>query len=322
MRPAAASLACILGCVLATLVVAASGCGKRKADAAAPSPLLSAPAPHDESIDVARAATDPEALRRALVRPHHLGAKLGAHTFSGSSRLRVTESGTEVEALDVEESIQVAPSGAFHVISKNSKDYGREAVYVPSPSAGNPGDLWIRPGFGKFHHRAPAEPDEPARLVDETFATLGADYDLVANAAELSDGGAVNVGGRPARKITIALGKARAGRKQSAPERAWRDGVTVQALSGEVVLDEATGLPLSGALDARVTFVREGHTYEMTLAAKHTVDEVGGNVAVAPPNPDDAVETSGRSHDFEDREELLHGIAPPAKRGPTAAPTK
>jgi hypothetical protein len=313
VRPVAASLI-VLGFIALAVTPA---CGKRKTDAAVPSPLLSTPAPHDEAIDVARAAADPDALRRALVRPHRLGSALGAHTFKATSKLRVTESGAEVEALDVSESLELAATGAFHVLSKNSKDYGREAIFVPA-AAGSAGELWIRPGFGKYHHRAPAEPDEPARLLDETFATLGADFDLVAASAAVSDAGSATVAGRPGRKITLALGKPRA-HKESVPERAWRDGVTVQALAGEVVLDEATGLPLAGQLDAKLTFVREGHTYEMTLSATHAVADVGGSVAVAPPAPEDAVETPARSHDFEDREELLHGIAPPAKRGPTAA---
>ena len=38
------------------------------------------------------------------------------------------------------------------------------------------------------------------------------------------------------------------------------------------------------------------------------------------PAADDSIDTPERSHDFEDREELLRGIAPPAKRGPAAAP--
>ncbi len=296
--------------------VLAGGCGKRKSGAAETSPLLHTSAPHDESVDVARAARDPEALRRALLRPHRAGTALGAHRFEATSKMHVSEAGAEVEALELSESIELGRDGSFHVVAKNSKDYGREAFFIP----GHDGDvksarLWIRPGFGKFHHRAPAEPDEPARLVDETFATLGADFDVVASAATVSDAGATTVAGRPAHKISLALGPARA-HHEAVAERKWREGVTVQALAGEVALDDATGLPLSGQLSARVTFVREGHTYEMTLEASHAVKDVGATIAITPPAPADSVETPGRAHDFEDREELLHGIAPPAKRGP------
>jgi hypothetical protein len=305
--------ACACG-LLGTL--GASGCGKRKSTAEVASPLLHANTREDR-VDVARAARDPDALRRALTRPHR-AATLGAHRFEATSRLRVTEAGTEVEALEVSESLEQAEGGAFHVLAHNSRDYGREAFFVPGSGADDKaGRLWIRPGFGKFHHRAPAEPDEPARLLDETFASFGADFDVVAGAAAVSDAGATTVAGRPAHKITLALGKARP-HAESLPERAWRQGVTVQALSGEVTLDDATGAPLAGQLAATVTFVREGHSYEMALEATHMVKDVGQAVAIAPPAAADSIDTPGRAHDFEDREDLLHGIAPPAKRGPSA----
>ncbi len=302
---------CVAACI-AALAAAGAGCGKRKAQAGEPSPLLHTAAPHAEKIDVARAATDAAELRRALLRPHSSAATLGAHRFQATSKIRVTEAGTQVEALDVTESYEQAESGAFHLVAKNSKDYGREAFHVD-------GTLWIRPGYGKFHRRAPGEPNEPARLLDETFATLGADYDLVARAADLTDGGAVTVAGRPAHKITFALADrtapvAAAG--ETLPQHAWRASATVLALAGEVALDKATGLPLTGTITARVSFVREGHTYEMTLEATHQVTDVGGAIAVAPPGEAESVDTPQRSRDFEDREELLHGIAPAARRGP------
>jgi hypothetical protein len=132
----------------------------------------------------------------------------------------------------------------------------------------------------------------------------------------VSDGGATTVAGRPGHKIVLALGPARP-HPEALAERKWREGVVVQALSGEVVLDDATGAPLAGKLDAKVSFVREGHNYEMTLSASHSVKDVGGAVSITPPAAEESVDTPERSHDFEDREELLHGIAPPAKRGPT-----
>ena len=313
-----------LGLVVSLLLAgaAATGCGKRKSANEAASPLLHTTTSHEDRVDVARAARDAEALRLALTRPHR-AASLGAHRFEATSRLRVTEAGTEVEALDVSETLEQAADGAFHVLAHNSKDYGREAFFIPGipGTAGAPADdkagrLWIRPGFGKFHHRAPAEPDEPARLLDETFATFGAQFDVVAGSATVADGGATTVAGRPAHKVTIALGPKRA-RTEPLPERQWRDSVTVQALSGEVTLDDATGLPLAGQLAAQLTFVREGHSYAMTLVATHAVKDVGATVAITPPAPTDSVETPGRSPDFDDREDLLRGIAPPARRGPT-----
>jgi hypothetical protein len=43
-------------------------------------------------------------------------------------------------------------------------------------------------------------------------------------------------------------------------------------------------------------------------------------VAVTPPADEESVATPERSTEFEDRQELLSGIAPPAKKSPTPAP--
>jgi hypothetical protein len=170
------------------------------------------------------------------------------------------------------------------------------------------------PGFGKFHHRAPAEPDEPARLLDETFASFGAHFDVVASAAAVSDAGATTVAGRPAHKITLALGPARP-RAESTPERAWRQGVTVQALTGEVSLDDATGLPLAGQLSAKVTFVREGHSYEMALEATHAVKDIGGAIAIAPP----AATDSSRPPGVRTTSRIARSCSTASRRPPSAA---
>lgn len=295
-----------------SLMLASGGCGRAEGDAALPrSALIPAAEAEPVPVDVARAASDPDELRRAVTARHRdTAARLGAHRARGTASLRVTQGGREVEGWDEETLVEKDAQGAVRALYTNSRDYGREAI-------ASGGRLWIRPKYGKFHRRPVASPDEPLRLADETYGTLGAHFDLVAHAVVASDGGATEVDGRPARRVTLLLGAPRPRVAETLPQRAWRDRVVVKAVAGEVTLDAATGTVLDGRLLARVAFVREGRTYELELEATHRVGEIGGPVAVAIPADAESVDTPGRSRDFDDREELLEGIAPPARRAPT-----
>ncbi len=235
----------------------------------AASPLLHAPALETAPIDVARAAKDPDELGRALTRRHRDSAgKLGAHRVVMTASSAVTEPGAAADApadlLGEEAHLDVDAAGAFHALYTNSHDVGREMFFVA-------GWMWIRPRYGKFHHRLPAADDEAARTADEIYATFGADYDLVARFAALHDDGPVTQDGRAARKVTISLGPPREVKVAHTGEQAWRDHVTVRALDGEVVLDVATGTVLAGTLKADVVFNRDGHDFEMVLSANHAV---------------------------------------------------
>jgi hypothetical protein len=96
----------------------------------------------------------------------------------------------------------------------------------------------------------------------------------------------------------------------------WRNAITVQALDGELVLDAETGAVLTGRLATRLSFQRGGRAFEMILESSHAIDKIGGPVAVTPPPDAESVTTPLRSHEFEERQELLEGIAPPAAKAP------
>lgn len=294
------------------LLLALWGCGRAKGDAAGqPSPVLGAPAVAPPPIDVARAAREPaELLRAVLVPQRDVAGALGPHRVRGTAKLRVAEQGREVEALDEETLVEHGAEGAFHALYKNSRDYGREAYFAG-------GTLWIRPQVGKFHRRPPTAPEEPGQIVNEIAGTLGADLELVGHALQVADGGEASVAGRPARRVVLSLGSPRPRPPEKLPQRAWRDGLTVKTLEGEVALDAATGAVLEGRLVAEVLFSRDGHTYQMRLEATQTASDVGGAVAVVPPPDSESVDTPGRTTEFEDRQHLLQGIGPPARRAPT-----
>ena len=300
----------VLGC--AACALGASACGRAKGDPAAQAAAekLVGGKPQVRPIDVARAARDPAELARALALPHgDSAARLGAHRFRGTHALRVTENGAVLEALDEQSEIDFAAAGDCHALYTNSRDYGRELTFV----AGSGGTVWVRPRYGKFHRRPPTSPEEPRQVLGEIYGNLGADFELVAHAATVADGGPVDAGGRPARKVILGVGPARPRPPAGAPEKAWRDGVTVQALSGEITLDAATGAVLAGRLSARLAFVHKGRSLEMTLDSTHAVTPAA-DVAITPPPPELSTTTPARSPELRDREDLLQGIAAPGAR--------
>jgi hypothetical protein len=257
-----------------------AACAKQRVEAAPPPPA-----------DPARALSAALGQRAA-----------GAYRFRGTSRLSVTEDGQAVEDLEEVAAVEQAANGDLHASYANSREQGRELYRA--------GDaIWVRPRYGKFHHRPPVTPDEATRAAAETAGAFAADFELVAAAAEVREVGPTTVAGRPARKLTLARGTPRPRHTGT-----WRDGATVEALDGEVALDAATGALLEGKLAARIAFQRDGKSFALEVAATHSVTDVGGAVAIAPPGPEDSVATPGRSSELADREELLDGLAAPARR--------
>jgi hypothetical protein len=289
-----------------------TGCGQASGDARPEesSPLLVASKAEVKAPDLARATADPEELVRAILLPHRSTARrLGAHRFRGEHRLRVSEHGKEIESLDETTAVELAANGDLHALYTNTRSYGRELYAVG-------GTIWVRPRWGKFHMRPPASPDEAARVADEIYGTLAADLELVGFSLKVTDGGAAEVAGRAAKKLRLALGPPRKKPAEADATRKWRDAVTVQALDGELALDAETGTLLDGRLATRVTFQREGRALEMLLESKHAVSDVGASISVAAPPEAESVTTPTRSHEFEERQQLLEGIAPPAPKAP------
>lgn len=221
------------------------------------------------------------------------------------------EGQTLVEDLTVETTIELGEGGAFHALSKNSRDYGREVYFTD-------GHLYLAPRYSKFHRREPEAPDEPAALRDDMFGELGAHLDLVARAIAVEDRGALDHGGRSGRKIAVTRAAkarpARPGKGPSLPQHAWRDQAVVDTVTGEIVLDSATGVPLHATLRGTVTFQRDERTFTMTFAVDHAITAIGQPVTITAPGEDLWVATPLRSREVDERDDLLQGIAPPARR--------
>jgi hypothetical protein len=294
----------------AILLVGALGCGGEEAEQRDIPGLVVAARPAARPVEVDRAARDVAELVRAAALPHAaVTAALGAHHLEVETSLEVREGGQVVEALTDKATIDIAAGGDYHAWLDNSRDYGRDVYFVD-------GALFLRPRFGKFHRRPPIDDGEPARIRDEIAGSLGATLELVAPGTAATDAGARQVAGRPARVVTLGPGSGP--RPGALPEhQAWRQDAVIKEVSGEVVLDAASGAPLGGELRAVVEFQREGRHFAMALSVRHAVSAIGEVPAIAAPAAEQLVTGTEVPRELDEREALLDGIAPPAARART-----
>ena len=302
----------------AVLALCSAACGRAQGVADQDLPGLVVEARKAEAlIDVDRAAKDPAELGRALARPYRVMlAALGPHRLVVNSATTVEEAGNPVSDLSDHAQIDSGDDGTYRAVYTNSADYGRETVFVD-------GKLFLRPRYQRWHARGPEAPDEPAALRDQYADAVAATWDLLAPAAELTDRGPFDVAGRPGRKISVAW-SAEPNQPPAEPvtQRAWREHRSVDAVSGDVVLDKDKGVPLVVRLSGTIGFTRDGRRFAMKIAVDSLISGLGSPSVIATPADADVVATPERMREVDDRDYLLQGIAPPLRRNPdgTAVP--
>lgn len=271
--------------------------------------LVISPPSEAAAVDPGKAAGDGGELGRAFAIEHReVGKRLGPHTVKITSRIEVKEGDTVVENLTDETTIEVTADGEFHARYDNSADYGREVLWQGKI-------LFLRPRYAKWHRRPPTDEQEPHRLRDEMYAVAGDYFELVAHAAEVSDRGAVQVGGRDGRRVEVKLSPSpKKPPVQHLTQREWRESITVQELEGDAVLDAESAIPLQVRFKTRFTFARDGRTFTMTLEVGQELAGIGQAVALVTPPPEEVVATPERSRETDERDALLEGIAPPSKK--------
>ena len=300
------------------LALCAAACGRSRGvqDQDLPGLVVEARKP-EAPIDVARAARDPAELGRALARPYRVVlAALGPHTVGVNSAITVTEGDKPVSELSDHAQIDNGTADAYHAIYTNSADYGRETTFLD-------GTLYLRPRYQRWHARDPETPDEPVELRDRYFEAIAATWDLLAPGSELTDRGALEVGGRAGRKIEVThAADPRDPAAEPVAQRKWREARTVDAVTGEVVLDAERGVPLAVKLAGTVGFTRDGRRFAMKVSLDSAISGIGTAAMIQPPPEGEVVATPERRREVDDRDYLLQGIAPPLRRNPdgTAIP--
>jgi hypothetical protein len=266
--------------------------------------LVTAAAP-PAPIDVDQAAKDPDELSRALTLPHGaVVAALGPHSLLIDTRTVIEEGGKQVEDLADHAQLDLGTGDTFHGVYTNNADYGREAIYTG-------GKLYLRPRYQRWNGRAPETKTEAAQIRDSYFGAIAATWDLVAPGAELTDRGPAQVAGRAGRKIAIKLAPSpRDNPHETLTQRHWRETRTIQALEGEVTLDADKGVPLAIKLTGSIAFTRDGRRFVMKVGCEGGIVKIGATEIAAPPEGE-VVATPTRSSEVDERDYLLHGLAPP-----------
>jgi hypothetical protein len=302
----------IRAALAATLAFAACGRGQGVDDRDLGG-LVVAPKTEQAPIVVDKAIKDPAELGRALGRAHHSWG-IGPHTLVIATATAVEEAGKPVEDLSDQTTLELGDKGAYHAVYTNSADYGREVTFAN-------GVLYLRPKYQKWHQRAPETPEEPAQLEDEMAGAAFATWDLLAPGVELTDQGPAQVGGRAGRKIAVKLSPSpRKPPAEALSQRKWRQGRTIEAASGEVILDAEKGIPLHVNLAGVVSFTRDNRRFTMSVSVKADVSGVGTAAAITVPGDGDVVATPERLREVDDRDYLLQGIAPPLRKNPDGSP--
>lgn len=263
-----------------------------------------APAP----IDVEQAAKDPAELTRALASSHGTVIQaIGSHALAIETHTIVEEGGKPVSDLSDKVVLELGDNGVFHGLYENSADYGRETIFVG-------GKLYLRPRYQKWHGRLPETADEPAQIRDSYFGAIAATWDLLAPGAELTDKGPTQVAGRSGRKIAFKLAPSpRENPHEPLSQRTWRESRSISALEGEVTIDADKGVPLTIELTGAIAFSREGRRFTMKLALKGGLTKLGATAITAPAETE-VIATPTRRGEVDERDYLLHDIAPPIRK--------
>lgn len=288
---------------LAALATVAAGCGDRRTADADLGSLVLEKTDEVKPVDVKAAGTNVGEFRRALAIPHtRIAATLGAHKVVGSSSVKVTAEGQVVTDLSDKTSIVIDAEGNYMATADNSRDYGRHAIYTG-------GELFLRPRFGKYHRRAPANTSEPGAILDEMFSTSNAYFDLLYARVELSLRGDERAGDRAARKIDFKIAPAPSDRdSETLAHKKWRESISVESAAGWVLLDLDGGFALAADIAGTITFVKEGKQFTMEVRAQHAIEDIGADVAIAAPAPSETVATPMMRTEVDEQTQLLEGL--------------
>jgi hypothetical protein len=270
----------------------AGACGKRsKPDA----PHVVAP------VEAVRPAFFAAALR-----------KLGGAHYHATLRTSAGRPGAAPLAVTTTTDVWLDRTGNYRLREENDRDGGREVILTGR-------ELAVALRYGKMIRRVAEEP-EPSRMLEEGLGAPWAAFELAAPRMHLEKTGDDLVGGARATSYTLSLGDGGAV-KPPAPAlplaglRAWRSNATIEALSGRLVVDDATGALL--AADLKSTFQARGDAgpEQGSVEVHASLAEVGSTAAIERPAAD---ELSLRQRTVPEAHALLRGLAEPEHRGPSA----
>jgi hypothetical protein len=269
------------GILLTSLVGA---CHARRADPAA-----------GHSIASVEQAVQPAFFARAL---QQIG---GAH-FHGLTRLSAGRAGAPPQAVTTTTDVWVDRAGNYRFHEENDRDGGRDVVLYGR-------ELSVALRYGKMIRRVAEEP-EPSRLLAEALGGPAAAVELVAAQARTAPGGTETVGGSRASASIFSLGDGAAAvpGQTLAGLRAWRGTVSIQSLSGRMLVEDASGALLKADLSATFKATGPDGPEEGALQIHTVLSDIASTPPIQPPVADELVL---RQRIVPEMHELLRGIAEP-----------
>jgi hypothetical protein len=287
-------MTCSFTLLAATLVVAAAGCGQKKAAVAA-----SGLETLDSALAPARFAA---ALRKAG------GGHLRATAFFHVDVAGKTDPGdgskpASPSAITTTTDLWMDKQGNFRLVESNDQDGGREIVRVG-------GEVAVALRYGKMLWR-PAQDSENARLVGEALGASWAAWEIVRRQVEVDEAGQ----GAYRLRLGNRLADLPAGFPAAEGLRKWRDTVDVKTLEGQATLDPGGHLPLAFACKTTFQAVRDQLPIAGEASVSTALDQVGKVADIAMP---EAETLHVRQRTILEERALLGGLgaalASPAKK--------
>ena len=230
--------------------------------------------------------------------PDEVAARLGSFDWTGSATWSVSRGDRKIQASE-QHAVRQLASGEF--AAEGTVDPGRE----PGSESGKR-VVWAKgmsyarslyPASGAWRERPDDHARGARRFRDESFLLGGEVAALLGPALTVSAGGSGSALGRPARRFTLSLDRGRfaPGRSRLSAEPppggpdadttlrlALLDGREPIDASGELLLDSATGAPLSFRLSA-LFGVKGDPDARVRVEVAGKVTALGGEVAAVEP---------------------------------------
>jgi hypothetical protein len=248
----------------ALLALALAACGRARVSERPDAPGV-LPARHRQSV----------AARFAALRMEHVRARriLRDHRYEARHAVRVALDGQPDQAFEDRYELRCAGPSDCYGRQDNSLEYGVEFYRI--------GELtYFRHRYQRFLRFA-EEPAEARLRVERIWGAGAAVIELLQGHLAVTPAGEATAAGRPASRYKLSPG-------QSLPRvhhgrRAWRSRLKVISVSGEALLDKATGVPLSLRVSYAVSAPKAGRRVTITGTFEGAVREAGKPVVLRPP---------------------------------------
>jgi len=274
------------------LLLAAAAC-TRGADAEARRRVFAAEEPARPAPPVATAAELAEPRRLLDLDADEAARRLGSLEWRGAVKFQATRQGDSAARVQQVEQHRVRQlaSGEFEVESEQDGGGGPGAVTGKQVIWAG-GMTYARNRFAPFRERPTDRGRDARRYRDESFGLLGELARLYGPALALTPAGEASVLGHTARRFTFSLAPGPAtpvaadgrtfghGGPDADTKRhlAFLDGRRPVSASGEVLLDEVTGVPLRGTLRGAFS-VQEDPRVRVQVEVTGEVRALGEKVA-------------------------------------------